>query len=383
MLPESQKENRINITEKKPMVNPYFMVISGRFKMAKYITLCVLVVFLLATIVLFRDEITVENLRYLVKDFEMGDNVNLGSTDTVTFDSDLQVNLALYKGDLVVAGSTYFTLSDLQGNRRLSESSSFSNPVIVSSDKYLLVYGLSEYTYTIYNTFSKLHSDTFNYPITCAAVSDSGKYAIVTRSAEYRSVVYIYNESFERIGAVYKDKYVMDVQFNKDGSELLITSLFSKDGSYSTEIVNYVPFSESASSTITVDGSMPLKTGYNKDGGYSIVYDNKIEFYDKDFILKNTYEFPANLLLITSIVGDEYTVITYNENIVGDDIKVCAFNSNGEMVLDASADGKPKKLKCRDDNVFVLLEGKICKIASKAEMLYITIRKGMPLNCLS
>ena len=54
MLPESNKENKINITAKKPKVNSYFLVLSGRFKTAKYITLCFLVLFLLLAVVLFR-----------------------------------------------------------------------------------------------------------------------------------------------------------------------------------------------------------------------------------------------------------------------------------------------------------------------------------------
>ena len=37
--------------------------------------------FLLATVILFRDDITVENLRYLFKDLEIGDNISVTSND--------------------------------------------------------------------------------------------------------------------------------------------------------------------------------------------------------------------------------------------------------------------------------------------------------------
>ena len=363
MLPESNKGNRISITDKKPKVNTYYLVLAGRFKTAKYIMICVLVVFLLLAVVLFREDITVENLRYLLKDFEIGDNINTTYNDTINYDADLQVKLALYKGDLVVAGSSYFFLSDLRGNKRLNEDSVFSNPIVLSSEKYLLVYGLSENTYTIYNTFSKLHTETLDYPISAAAVSDKGMYAIVTRSAEYRSVIYLYNEDFDRIGAVYKDKYVIDVKFNPDSSELLITSLFSDKGNYCTEIVNYVPFSETHSASKIIENSMPIVTGYNSDNGYSIIYDNKIEFYDSEYFLRNTYVYPANLIPITTEITKDYTVITYSENIVGDDIKVLVFNKSGELILDANANGQPKKIKCYTDCVYLLLDGNVCKIS--------------------
>ena len=365
MLPESQNENKINISENKPRVNPYYLVLSGRFKTAKLVVLCALVVFLLTTILLFREEITVENFRYLVKDLEIGDNISVNSKDEITYDSDVQIKLELYKGDVAIVGSSYFYLTDLQGNKRLNEDSKFSNPVVLSSNKYLLVYGLSETTYAIYNTFAALHTESFDYPITGAAVSDKGYYAIVTRTAEYRSVVYIYDDNFKRIGALYKDKYITDVAFNEDGSELLVISLFSKNGNFATEIVNYVPFSEKPSSTLVVEGSMPIEAAYNKDDGFSIIYHDKIEFYDSEYVLRNTYNFATNVVPITTCIDDKYTAFTYNENIVGDDIRVLAFDNSGKKVLDVKAQGQPKRLKILGDSLFVLLDGKLCKIDIK------------------
>ncbi len=377
MLPESQNEKKINISEKKPQVNPYYLVLSGKFKTAKLIVLCCLVVFLLATILLFREEITVDNFRYLIKDLEIGDNTGVNFKDEITYDSDTQIKLELYKGDIVIVGSSYFYLTDLQGNKRLNEGSKFSNPVVLSSDKYLLVYGLSETTYRIYNTFTALHTESFDYPITGAAVSDKGYYAIVTRTAEYRSVVYLYNESFERIGALYKDKYITDVAFNDDGSELLVVSLFTQNGDFATEIVNYVPFSDKPSSTLVVNGSMPIEASYNEDDGFSVIYHNKIEFYDSEYVLRNTYNFSANMVPITTCIDRKYTAVTYNENIVGDDIRVLVFDNSGKKVLDVQSQGQPKRIKILGDYVFVLLDGKLCKIdIKKSQTTYYDIEKN-------
>ncbi|MBR6681754.1 MAG: hypothetical protein IKL40_02075, partial [Clostridia bacterium] len=360
--PESQKQNRIDISEKKPQVNNFYLVISGRFKTAKYITLCVLVIFLLTMVVLCRDEITVENLRYLFKDFEMGENVVVNTDSSITYDSDPQVNLALYKGDLVISGSTNFTLCDLQGNNRLSEDSLFSNPVILTGDKYILVYGLSENTYAMYNTFSKLHTESFDYPIIAAALSDEGMYAIVTRTTEYRSVIYIYNKNFERVGAIYKDKYIVDIEFNSDGTKLLIASTYSSNGNYCTELVNYTPYSNEASKTQIIENSMPIKVAYNKNGGYSIACDNCIYFYDSEYNHKSTFDFGTKILPLSIEMTNEHTTITYSENIVGEDIRVLVFDENGSTVVNASASGIAKKTRTTKDYVYVLQNGSVCRI---------------------
>ena len=365
MLPESQKQNRIDISEKKPKVNQYYLVLSGRFKMAKYIALCILVIFLLTMVVLCRDEITVENLRYLFKDFEMGENVVVNTDNSITYDADPQVNIALYKGDLVISGSSNFTLCDLQGNNRLKEDSIFSNPVILTGEKYILVYGLSENTYAIYNTFSKLHTETFDYPIIAAALSDEGMYAIVTRTTEYRSVIYIYNKNFERVGAIYKDKYIVDVEFDSDGTKLLIASMYSSNGNYCTEIVNYTPYSDSASKTQSIENTMPIKTAYNKNGGYSVVSDSCILFYDGDYNLKKTFDFGTKIIPLTIEMTESYTTITYSENIVGEDIRVLVFDANGDEVVNASAAGLAKKTRTTENYVYILQNGSVCKVNNK------------------
>ena len=377
MLPETRKENKITVTEKKPNVNPYYLVISGRFKAAKYVTLCVLVVFLLATVILFRDEITIDNLKYLIKDFEMGDNINSALSSTITFDSDLQVDLELYKGDLVIAGSSNFYLCDLQGNKRLNEDSMFSNPVVLSGKKYLLVYGLSEYTYSIYTTFSQVHTEQFDYPISGAAMSDKGLYAIVTRSAKYRSVVYLYNENFERIGVISKDKYIMDVQFNDDGTELLITSVYSEGGNFCSEMVTYVPYSDKPKKSTVLNGAIPLKTGYVANNGYSVVFDDRIAFYDSNSELVGTYKYPSGIVPITTELCGDHVSIVYSENIVGDDIRVVVLDSIGNAVLSADINGQPKKVRLDDNFVYVLLDGKVCKInISDGSMKYYDIEKN-------
>jgi len=362
MLPDVKKEKRIDITEKKPNVNAYYLVLSGRFKTAKYITLCILVVFLLTMVILFREEITVENFRYLIKDFELGDNTSISSDSLISYDSDLQVNLALYKGDLVVCGSSYFYLCDLRGNKILSETSKFSNPVILSSEKYFMVYGLSEYTYSVYNTFSELHTETFEYPITSAAISDEGMYAICTRTSEYRSVVYLYNKNFEKIGEIYKNEFIMDIQLKKDATELLILYVSSEDGNYCTDIVNCAPYSNQSSSAKKVKNSFPIKCGYTLYGGYSVVYDNKVEFYDSEYILRNTYDFPSSMVPLTVEITDRYTVVTYNKNIVGDDSCVWVMGADGTEILNHSIEAQPKKTKTSENFVFVLIDGSVRRI---------------------
>lgn len=381
MLPETKKKNKIDISENKPKVNYYYLEVSRKFKTAKYIVLCLLVCFLLVTVLLFRSEITLENFRYLIKDFELGDNLSVATDDVIVYDNDRQINAELFKGDLAIVGSSYFYLSDLQGNKILNESSLFSNPVMLTSNKYILIYGLSEYTYAVYNTFSQLHTETFDYPITDAALSDSGMYAIVTRTTEYRSAIYIYNKDFQRIGAVYKDKYLMDIQFNSTSDELILVSAYSQDGNYSTEVMTITPYSDAAKNTENIRDAIPLRCGYNSEGGYSIVFDNKINFYNSESKLITSYSSGTKSPL-TADITEDYTVVTYNENIVGNDIKVLTFNSNGELINTSEVNGNPKKAVSVENYIYLLLENKLCRINLDDSSISYTDTDKNPLGML-
>ena len=81
-----------------------------------------------------------------------------------------------------VPSGAYFSIFSSTGRLTCSDSFSFKNPVMKTSDKYALIYDSGNCGLVIYNTFTKVHSQTFDKPICGAAMSQSGFYALITSS---------------------------------------------------------------------------------------------------------------------------------------------------------------------------------------------------------
>ena len=208
-----------------PDTNEYYFSLSQRFKLAKYVVFLSLILFIVFMVTGYGEEITVENLRYLLKymDTQQG-SVSENYTD-FRYDVVDGADFHLYKGDLVVSGTDGFDIYDINGKHILNAKYEYLNPTLLVSEQYILVYDLGGNSFSLYNSFGLLYEETLNYPIGCASIGDTGNFLIVTRAKEYRSVVYCYNKDFKRIYSWHSsDKYVLSATMDPLGPQFVIAA---------------------------------------------------------------------------------------------------------------------------------------------------------------
>jgi len=356
------------LTEKKSAAgtdggeNKYYIGISERCKTVKYIVLVILVVFILTMISVCKDDITVENFQYLIKFLDTEKNEYDGSSRTIIYSSSENMRFGVYKGDLVTAKNYTVDMYNFTGAVTMTDDVVYGDPVLLTSDKYMLVYDLGGTSFTLYNAFSRLYSETFDYALTNAAVSDSGMFAIVTKTLEYRSAVYIYDKDFNKITQIMKDKYVMSVDIADDGSKILVVSASSNsDGDFYTEIMSVEPYSEKESTHTIVTDAMPLAAAYNKNNGYTVLCDNRLLFYSEDGSLESEYGFGGRIPTSFDMSG-EYTVISFNKNLVGYDNDIMVFNAEGKLVLNTIIEGRITRMRTDSGCLFVLLGNSLVRV---------------------
>jgi hypothetical protein len=356
-LTQTKKEtvrNKIRTADGVYSVNEYYIDISRRFRLAKYLTIFLLAAFILVMLSVSRDNITVESFQYLLRYLDVGSSVYSYTSDykKIAYSADTEINFGSFRGDFVIADSTAVNIYSLSGLNVLSEASYISNPVIETSGNHLLVYDLGGNSYAIYNTFSKLFGETLSYPITGAANSDSGIYAIVTKTQEYRSAVYIYDRDFGMISRILKDKLVMDVDIKPDGSSILIVSAYNLGGDFCTEIMTCDPYLDTATTLVTLNDLMPVKARYQADG-FTVVCDSKLLFYNNAGILQSEYSYNGEVPVYT-LITDEYTFLAFSENVIGDTQRLLIFDSSGVQVAEKQVEGQIVRLECLGNKIFVL-----------------------------
>ncbi len=357
------KYRRVHITaEEAPEENEYYISVSRKFKLARYITLLVLILFSLVMISFYSEDITLENFRYLMKYFDEKSPQNENITGDIYYNTGTQLRLGVYKNDFVSADTSGINLHSVKGEIILSDKQAYSNPELVTSGRYLIMYDLGGYSYSIYNSFSRLVDEEYLYPISNAAMSDSGAYAIVTKAAGYRSAVYVYDRNFSRVGQIFKDKYIMNIAMSSTGEKLIIAySQTTSSGEFETELVSYNMYSDTTEQLLSVSDSLAVDIEFHSNGSYSVVCDNQILFFDKNDNCVNKYSF-NNKLPLTCLCENDRISVAFGENVIGYDYNILIFSPAGEVVFDGNINGKIVKFASSEALLFILCEGKVFTI---------------------
>lgn len=370
-------EKRILLGKKRknavstPGVNRYYLNVSDIFGRAKWIFVFLLVLLVAFTVIFNRDQITVNNFRFLIKHFDVNSADSSSNFDILRYGDNGKYSFGYYKDDLVVVSSTGVDFYDMHGNSVMSKSHSMSNPILAVSDNYLYVYDLGNNSYSVYNSFSCIKSDVTDYPVNMISASDVGLFALVTSSAEYRSVVQIYDKGFDLLSEISKNKLIIDVSMSSDGKNALILSCETTDeGDFFTEVQMLRPGKSEPVYTTEFDDCFPVACSALSGGGAGVLCSDRYIAFDSSGNIVNEYNFTGNTP--TTYVSDgELTVLTFNKSVIGYDSSAVVFNKNGEKVNDITISGQCNKSVIENGYVYILLTDMIARVdMNGGEVMY-------------
>lgn len=334
----------------------YYEGVAAAFRYAKFIALFVAVLFFVVMISFFRSEISIENFQYVLK-YISADESSLITTNKIHYPTSDSKALSLYKGDFVSSGAGGVTLYDTNGSTVLEIPETFSKPVF-SFGKYGLCYDLSGYKYIIFNTFSKLHSETLDFPIADAVMSDFGNYVILTKNREYRSVINVYDKDYDLVGQVFKDKYTFNMDLN--ASSLIYTTVSAVDSRFLTEVYVLKLNTDNEIKLASIYDEFPLEVKFT-DTGVTLITDRSISFYDSNYEKINSYSFssesPSGFF-----ATDKYALVYFKKNMIGSENEIKIYSSDGSLIINEALNGKFNSIDVRDDFVVIYTNNAVYRI---------------------
>ncbi len=342
-------------------VNEYFIDVANKFKTAKFIVIILLVVFMLFMISVFRSDVTLENFKYLVRFFSSANTVYSGGYEDIYYDTTGVMDVDVFNGDLVTVKSDGIDLYDMNGSNVASYDINQVSPTVVSRGKYMLVYDLGGYNAQLFNNFSQLTAQTYDYPISCAAVSGEGMHAVVTKSLDYQSVIHLYDHNFNLISKIYKDKYITDIKIDSEGKKLVCTSVLAESGRYTSEVMTYEPYTDKEESNLTLPGSFAVRCGFFSNGGHGALADTALLFFDKDNNQISSYTL-GSIVPTDCLILDDHAVLCYNENIVGSQSRVLVFSPKGEILYDTTVGDKILDTAYYMEHLYILTDSEVTSL---------------------
>ena len=359
--PVKSEKKRIKIDYKDMEVSEYYLAASKRYRFAKYLAFALLVAFLAVNLLFFRNNITYNNLMYLLRDLDTGGPEITSDFASVTYNEESGAVFGIFKGRLAYASQEGFRIYNSTGARELDESRYMQNPAVVSGDKYAIEYDIGGHSYSIFTTMACVLEGTIDEIIEDACVSDIGSFAVLTRSHEAKYIVSLYKENFKLHTKYYKDKYVVDMAMDGKGKNLAIVSADVSVSGISCEVMLCKVGSEETES-VTIAGTMPLAVNYMENGNLLVLCDTKLVKI-ADGKVESEYSFSQGNIKEFYIAEDSVAVAC-SDNAVSSENKVYLMDSEGQLVQSKTVNGKVNKVCCDKSAVYVLGDESIVRISA-------------------
>ena len=308
----SEADNYIR-KNKSTSVNAYFLKISNRFKLAKIVSIFLLCIFILGSILVFGEQFTYENARFVLRDLsQILKDDSSEPKSLYTFDADGSMDFVIYKSSIVICGESGVKILGMSGMEKVSDTKTFTSPVAVPGDKYLAVYSLGGNNLSIYNTVARIYDFKFDYPIYDVSVSDNGYIAVMTQTREYRSTVYLYDPNFSLIATYNKKDYPIKVNLSDNAEYIYISTLNSENGEFYTEVSSYKKGSADPYFKNKINDFLCIDVQLFDDGNLAFISDDKVLFYSQSGEKINAYN---NSLKISKLSKSDKTLSIMYSNV--------------------------------------------------------------------
>ncbi|MBE6707848.1 MAG: hypothetical protein E7578_01225 [Ruminococcaceae bacterium] len=355
--------------ETEAPANKYYLLISERYMRAKYFLIIFLVLFLAIVIFLFKVNITYANLMYLMRDLNSGDASYSVGFDPIKYDEQDNMNFTIFRDELAVIGNRSLKFYNTKGKENRNYELGYLDPVIVSSDKYLVAYDIGTDSYSVFTSLAKVNSGIAEGNIESAHVNDKGEYLLVCRSDETKYVVYTFDSSFRAIAKYYKNRYITSAAISED-SDVVIASFNSDGTGFDCEIELYRDGQESPAEVYKENGVFPVKCGIWDNGAYYVICTDRVLFFDNNGrLVKNNVRTGG----YTSFSeGDGTLALAASGDVLGDTSEVSVFDSTGELLYNNSIDSSISSLALSKNEVFVLADEAVYMISledNKTDMI--------------
>ena len=340
------------LKEASTVTNPYYERIAAIYSAVRYVLLIFLIVFLVIAAVRSPDSISYDNLMFLMKDLGSVYEASGGSFDTITYNPDTTLAFSGFRKNLAVATSAGLRIYEGDGSILFEGKDKFSTPLIEASNRYLLMYDFTGNSFALYNSFARIYTEKTEYEITGADISDSGMFAIVTKTKEYNSAVLLYTKSCKLKNRYLSEDRVIDVSINADGSRICILYFDAENSSFITKIKILKPGENTPITTLELGDVFPLSCEFTSDGKITVLCDKALYFYDENGNLIGSHILGGEPSAVK--LCENGTAIAIPENAVTTTSTVTVLGTSGDVVYTGITTGKATMIDYKDGYIFTL-----------------------------
>ena len=331
--------------------NKYYSNIAYKIKLAKWFLIAFLVLFIFGGMALNSKELNADNLSYLLRYLNIqGSNKSVKSDFYIELDEASSV--CYYKNNIAVLRKNRLDIYDMNGKRNFTSKLVYSNPVLKTSDKYIIAYDLGMNKLEIFNSFSRVYEYKGDSPVYYAQITDRGNIVYVTDEKGYNSAVYVMNNGFDvTFRCMFEKDYIICADIDDKAERLAVAGFFAQDGDYLSRVILYETHSEQPVRKIEIPGEQPYSIKLNETGIFA-VFENSLRFYNQNGDEILNYNFTYRKIEAISLTS-KLAAVVLNEKTLGTDNKILIFDGNSNVLYDNIINAEIIDMKFSEDYKFL------------------------------
>lgn len=337
-------------------------------RIVRYLVLVILVLFAVFSLGIYKNDITFDNLRYLLRYVELASPGSTSGDGNIAFSASASDDFSMIGGKLCKVSAKEIVTWDLDGKKLLSESFSFQNPVAVENGDHILIYDFGGNNLCVYNSFSCVFEKKLATPIDYAYLSDDGAFALITNEKNYAGGVVAYDKNFKHVFTfMHPASAVTDVCFDGKSGILACATTDVQNGKFLSEILVFDTKStaEEVKSSAFIAGELPLNM-FCADENFAVMTDKGIHFFDKncekvaftDFL----YDTPCAIYR-----QDEFFAVSLKSAVASTDTKLLVLDYSGKKLFESSFSCEISHVDADKDHLFVLVPSELSVFAFDGE----------------
>ncbi len=365
---EPQKEKVLRHEDFQAAGDVYYAQVSAGYKVIQRLIWTVFIVFMILSILLNYRAITYDNFYYLIKDFSSAADTQGSVYETLSYESDDRQRFTLYRGGVASVSPSKISVFTATGRRTLNDTSAFSSPYIISSDRYMLVYDTSGKTFSLYNSFARIHNETLNYPVYDACFAEDGSFAVLTRESDSLAAIYVYDRSFDFAGGFTNNTYVFDLAMSRQRNMLSVLSYDLGEGIGDTVLTIKQLDTMETEKTLRFSGEFPLGCVFLEKNLFAVVTDTYIRIFDRNFECKTISRDYSSEELSAYFISEQGIAVATTRM---SQTNVIAIDKNGEEAYNGSVLLNVADIAVQDNYLFLQTESGVARMAMKNGQLEI------------
>ena len=338
-----------------PRLPSYYRKAAVVIKLLRFAALLGFVVFSVFCIGFFKDNITIDNLRYLIKYIDLSSSDSSPSKTEISISTDESSEFFMLGKDLAVVSNSGVGLYGFSGSKLYQYDHTYASCAAVAGANNLLVYDTGGNHLEIYSPVSKVLEMSFEYPVRAACINELGYFAVVNSESTFRSGIIVFDSDGEELMRwMSPDKYVTGVALNSNASVVTCSAVHSENGSFYTELISYNTLTGEKVAETTLADSLVLKIGYAS--GDSVIYvltDSEFICFDSSFNVSGRAAYnPENAKFFR--VFDDCFILAESNNLAGNSMIVKAYSYEALPLFECSAKEKIIDAEYKDSTLYLL-----------------------------